>query len=98
MMRNEKEYKLELNKNTYRAIKTLTNTTINIEKYIKDCIEDYQLFIEEKEMFYSKSLQNRMQEYEKKREINRKNGRLGGRPKNPEKTQRFKKRNRKKPK
>ena len=89
MLRNEKEYKLELNKNTYRAIKTLTNTSIGVEKYIKDCIEDYGLLIQENEMFYSKSLMNRMLEYEKKRDINRENGKLGGRPKNPEKTKRF---------
>ena len=89
MMRNEETYKLELSKNTYRAIKTLTNTSIEIEKYIKDCIEDYKLFIKAESQFYSKSLLNRMMEYEKKRETNRENGKLGGRPKKPNKTQRF---------
>lgn len=90
MLRNEKDYKLELNKNTYRAIKTLANPqTIDVEKFIKDCIEDYKLFIQEGNLFYSKSLLNRMQEYEKKREINRENGKLGGRPKNRNKTERF---------
>lgn len=88
-MRNEADYKLELNKNTYRAIKTLTNTTIDIEKYIKDCIDDYKLFKQEDDKFYSDSLLNRMLEYEKKRKTNRQNGKLGGRPKNPEKTERF---------
>ena len=44
MMRNEDDYKLKLDKNTYRAVKTLTNTNIDIEKYISDCIEDYRLF------------------------------------------------------
>lgn len=83
-MRNEEDYKLELSKNTYRAIKTLTNTTIDIEKYIKDCIEDYGLFKEEDNKFFSNSLLRRMTEYEKKREINKKNGMLGGRPKKTE--------------
>jgi len=84
MMRNEEDYKLSVNKNTYRAIKTLTNTKIDIEKYIKDCIEDYELFKQENEQFYSNSLLKRMSEYERKREIKRENGKLGGRPKKTE--------------
>lgn len=89
MLRNECNYKLELNKNTYRAIKILSDTSIDIEKYIKDCIEDYKLFIQEDTMFYSKSLLNRMLEYEKKRKINQENGKLGGRPKNQKKPNGF---------
>lgn len=81
MMRNEEDYKLPLNKNTYRAIKTLTNTTIDIEKFVKDCIEDYKLFEEDNGYFYSKSFLKRMLTYEKKKETNKKNGKLGGRPK-----------------
>lgn len=84
MMRNEEDYKLELNKNAYRAIKTLTNTTIDVEKYIHDCINDYGLFKEENEKFFSNSLLRRMLEYERKKEINRENGKLGGRPKKTE--------------
>lgn len=84
MMRNEEDYMLQKNKNTYRAIKTLTNTTIEIEKYINDCIEDYELFKQENEKFYSSSLLKRMLEYERKREIKRENGKLGGRPKKSE--------------
>lgn len=71
MMRNEEDYKLTLNKNTYRAIKTLTNTNIDIEKYIKDCIDDYELFKQEDSKFYSKSLLRRMLEKDKKSEIAR---------------------------
>lgn len=71
MMRNEEDYKLTLNKNTYRAIKTLTNTTIDIEKFIKDCLEDYELFKQENEKFYSNSLLRRMQEKDKKSAIAR---------------------------
>ena len=71
MMRNEEDYKLVLNKNTYRAIKTLTNTTIDIEKFIKDCLDDYELFKQEDENFYSNSLLRRMQEKDKKSAIAR---------------------------
>lgn len=71
MMRNEDEYKLDLNKNTYRAIKTLTNTTIDIEKFIKDCIEDYELFKQEDERFYSNSLLKRMEQKDRKSAIAR---------------------------
>ena len=81
MLRNEENYKLPLDKNTYRAIKTLTNTNINIEEYIKNCIEDYRLFVKEDKNFYSKSLLDRMLEYEKKKAKNQENGKLGGRPK-----------------
>ena len=81
MMRNEENYKLELSKNTYRAIKTLTNTSIDVEEFIKNCIEDYKIFIEDNGYFYSNSLLSRMSEMERKKEINRKNGKLGGRPK-----------------
>lgn len=81
MLRNETTYKLELSKNTYRAIKTLANPqNIDIEKFINECIEDYKLFVKEGNMFFSKSLLNRMQEYEKKKKINKENGKLGGRP------------------
>ena len=41
MLRNESTYKLPLNKNTYRAIKMQTGTTIDVEKYLQDCINEY---------------------------------------------------------
>lgn len=62
MLRNETNYKLEVSKNTYRAIKTLTNTSIDIEKFIKDCIEDYKLFAEKDGFFFSNSLLKRMEQ------------------------------------
>lgn len=71
MMRNEEDYRLEVNKNTYRAIKTLTNTTIDVEKFIKDCIEDYELFEQKEENFHSKSLLKRMEVKEKKSAVAR---------------------------
>lgn len=42
MLRNESTYKLPLNKNTYRAIKMQTGTSINVEQYINDCINEYK--------------------------------------------------------
>ena len=66
MLRNEEEYKLDLDKNTYRAIKTLTNTQINVEEFIKNCIEDYKLFEQEDGKFFSNSLLKRMEEKDKK--------------------------------
>ena len=89
MLRNEEDYKLGFDKNTFRAIKTLTNTNIDIGKYINDCINEYKLFIQDDKKFFSQSLLNRMQEYEKKRKVNRENGKLGGRPKkeNPVETE-----------
>lgn len=71
MLRNEEDYRLTLDNKTYRAIKTLTNTTIDIEKFINDCLEDYELFEQDDEKFYSKSLLRRMQEKEKKSVIAR---------------------------
>lgn len=84
MLRNEEKYKLECSKNTYRAVKTLTNTTIDVEQYINDCINDYQLFKEDEGFFYSNSLMRRMQEKDNKKRTNQENGKLGGRPKKTE--------------
>lgn len=82
MMRNEEDFTLELNKNTYRAIKILTNTTIDIEKFINDCIEDYKLFKKQDDKFYSNSLLKRMEEKQKKQSEQYKKraeaGRIGG--------------------
>ena len=93
MLRNEKDYMLTIDKNTFRAIQTLTNTTIDVEQFIQNCIEDYKLFAQNDGKFYSNSLLNRMLEYERKKAINKENGKLGGRPKkpnqNPTKTERF---------
>ncbi len=71
MLRNESEYKLPLNKNTYRAIKMQTGTTINVEKYLNDCINEYRddesrngLFNTDNKTFWSASLLRRMEKYE----------------------------------
>ena len=61
-LRCEENYSLPRNKNTYRAIKINTNTSIDVEKYISDCIHEYELFAvsEDEESFYSCSLKRRM--------------------------------------
>lgn len=71
MLRNEATYKLPLNKNTYRAIKMQTGTSIDVEKYLSDCINEYTdsesgngLFNADNKSFWSASLLRRMEKYE----------------------------------
>ena len=66
MMRNEESYKLQADKKIYRAIKTLTNTNIDVEKYVQDCINEYELFKEDNGYFFSNSLLKRMLEKDRK--------------------------------
>ena len=81
ILRNESTYKLPLNKNTYRAIKMQTGTTIDVEKFINACITEYKddesgngLFNTDKDrkVFYSASFLKRMQKYEDLKEKRRK--------------------------
>ena len=44
----------------FRSIKVLTGTTIDVEKFINDCINEYELFVLEEDKFYSRSFLNRM--------------------------------------
>ena len=69
MMRNEESYKLQADKKIYRAIKTLTNTNIDVEKYVQDCINEYELFKEDNGYFFSNSLLKRMLEKVKQRKL-----------------------------
>lgn len=71
LLRNEATYKLPLHKNTYRAIKMQTGTTIDVESYINDCINEYTdnetgngLFNTDGKSFWSASLLRRMEKYE----------------------------------
>lgn len=70
MLRNESSYKLPLTKNTYRAIKMQTGTTIDIEQFLNDCINEYigesgnGLFNSDGKNFWSESLLRRMEKYE----------------------------------
>lgn len=61
-LRCEENYSLPRNKNTFRAIKINTNTSIDVEKFVNDCINEYELFevSEDGEVFYSCSLRRRM--------------------------------------
>lgn len=59
-MRKEEDFKLDYNKTVFRSIKVLTGTTIDVEKFINDCINEYGLFVLEDDKFYSKSFLNRM--------------------------------------
>lgn len=87
MLRNEAEYKLPLNKTTFRAIKMQTGTTIeDIEKYIQDCISEYidnetgnGLFVTDGKYFWSASLLRRMNKYEqiKQKRVEAANSRWG---------------------
>lgn len=60
MMRKEPDFKLEYDKKVFRSIKVLTATTIDVQKFIDDCINEYELFVLENDKFYSKSFLNRM--------------------------------------
>lgn len=71
LLRNETTYKLPLNKTTFRAIKMQTGTTIDVESYINDCINEYTdnetgngLFNTDGKSFWSASLLRRMEKYE----------------------------------
>ena len=58
-LRSEENYILPLSKNT---LKVNTNTSINIEEYINNCINEYGLFnvSDDGKYFYSNSLKRRM--------------------------------------
>lgn len=59
-MRKEEDFKLDYDKKVFRSIKVLTGTKIDVEKFVNDCINEYELFILEDGKFYSKSFLNRM--------------------------------------
>ena len=66
-LRNEETYMLPLEKNTYRAIKIETGTNIDVESFVKDCINEFKetekgngLFNTDGHNFWSESLLNRM--------------------------------------
>lgn len=84
MLRNTENYKLPLEKNTYRAIKMQTGTTIDIEKYINDCIKEYKenengngLFNTDGRFFWSESLLRRMTKMEEVSAKRKKAGQRG---------------------
>lgn len=68
-LRCEQNYMLPRDKKLYRAIKINTNTEIDVEKYINDCITEYGLFerSDDGKYFYSASLKRRMKIMEDKK-------------------------------
>ena len=60
MLRNQDDYKLDLSTRTYKAIKMLCMTQLDIEKFINNCINEYELFVTDGEFFWSASLCKRM--------------------------------------
>ena len=75
MLRNESTYKLTFDKTAYRAIKMNTNTTIDVEQFLNDCISEYTdgksgngLFNTDGKFFWSASLLRRMEKYENLKE------------------------------
>lgn len=84
MLRNTENYKLPLEKNTYRAIKMQTGATIDIEKYINDCVKEYKenengngLFNTDGKFFWSESLLRRMTKMEEVSAKRKKAGQRG---------------------
>lgn len=83
MLRNEKTYKLPLDKNTYRAIKIQTNAQIDIEEFITNCISEYigssgnGLFNSDGKYFWSESLLKRMVRVDEVREKRKAAGKKG---------------------
>ena len=79
-MRNEPDYKLPLNDEFFVASLVKEFAEIPVMEYIGDCVK-IGLFILEDGKLFSKSFIDRMNLMEKKLQIKRENGKLGGRPK-----------------
>lgn len=61
MMRETKGYKIKEKKYIYEALaEQLLCTVEEIKKFIKDCIEEFELFVQAEGFFYSESLIERM--------------------------------------
>ena len=78
MMAEQEDYKLKMNQITIKALafEFLTDKD-EAEKFIKGCIEKYELFVEEDDLFWSESLLRRMAIKDDKLEKKRKAGRKG---------------------
>lgn len=78
MMRSQQDYRLERNKNTYRAMKIQFATSVDVESFINDCIYEYGLFICDDDSFWSDSLLRRMEYFDDVRTKRSEAGRKGG--------------------
>lgn len=68
-LRDEADYKLMLDKSTYRALAMQMHSTItDVEKFIKDCINEYGLFRSDDQYFWADTLLRRMEKLENIRE------------------------------
>ena len=64
-LRNEADYKLQLDKCTYRALAMqMHSKNDTLEKYINDCINEYELFKSDGATFWAESLLKRMERLE----------------------------------
>lgn len=71
-LRDETDYKLKLDKCTYRALAMqMHSTTDAVEQFINDCIVEYNLFNSDTESFWAESLLRRMSKFEDIREKRR---------------------------
>ncbi len=61
MLRVQDEYRLELNKLNFNALKMLCMTQIDIEEFVNKCINEYKLFETDGKCFWSESLRGRME-------------------------------------
>lgn len=78
LMRKEPDFKLGYEKKVFRSIKVLTGTTIDVEKFIDACINEYELFSLEGNKFYSKSFLNRMNLMIEKQRLKSEQARIAG--------------------
>ena len=69
MLRVQEEYRLELNKLNFNALKMLCMTQIDIEEFVDKCVNEYKLFETDGKYFWSESLCGRM---EKKDDLSQK--------------------------
>jgi len=78
MLAEQENYELTLNGWGVRAIATECHTNKeNIQKFIEDCINEYELFKSDDTHFWSKSLKKRMEYKDRLREKKRKAGKKG---------------------
>lgn len=72
-LRDETEYKLKLDNNTYRALAMqMHSKTDAVKKFIEDCINEYDLFKSDDKCFWAESLLRRMEKLEDIREKRKK--------------------------
>ena len=61
ILREQNEYKLEINKYTWSTLAMQMNTDASkVQKFVDDCVNEFQLFVIEDNFLYSKSLIKRM--------------------------------------